>query len=201
MIRDSMYFSYAGKKSSDFGIINVTIGDNMMLEEPLASSREILEESIKGSTRPYFQGMKKSPLRFSVSFAFEDRFNTAKIREVARWLTEHDYYQPLYFTNDLGKEPEKIYYALVIDEPTLIHNGLQHGYITISFRCDSPYAYSPPISSRVYEWKDAPYSLKIDDFSTHTLERTTIDNSGDLILQAYAPRWSDIPAGTRWKDL
>ncbi|SYX84444.1 distal tail protein Dit [Paenibacillus alvei] len=197
MIRDSMYFSYAGKKSSDFGIINVTIGDNMMLEEPLASSREILEESIKGSTRPYFQGMKKSPLRFSVSFAFEDTWDTNKIREVARWLTEQDYYKELYFSSD----PERIFYAIVVDEPILVHNSLSQGYMNMTFRCDSPYSYSPTYLSPVYEWRDSIIDSTMTDFSKGTKKALKVQANGSLVLDSTIPKWNDYLPGTKWSDI
>ncbi|EPY05357.1 phage-like protein [Paenibacillus alvei TS-15] len=197
MIRDSMYFSYAGKKSSDFGIINVTIGDNMMLEEPLASSREILEESIKGSTRPYFQGMKKSPFRFSVSFAFEDTWDTDKIREVARWLTEQDYYKELYFSSD----PERIFYAIVVDEPTLVHNSLSQGYMNLTFRCDSPYSYSPTYLSPVYEWRESLIDSTMTDFSKGTKKALKVQANGSLVLDSTIPKWSDYLPGTKWSDI
>ncbi|AZK47117.1 distal tail protein Dit [Paenibacillus lentus] len=200
-VRDSLYFSYAGRVSAEFGILNVSLSGDGMSEEPLAASREIHEVSIKGRDQPYFQGIEKDPLRFNVSFAFQERFNTQKLREVARWLTEHEYYQPLFFTNDLGVEPEKIYYALVVDEPALVHNSLQQGYITLTFRCDSPYAYSPRILSKKYDWADQPFTNRINHFSNNTHERTGVDPAGHLVLTPSRTTWADIPSGTRWTDL
>ena len=75
-----MYFSYAGKKSVDFGIINVNISSGMQ-EEPLVASRSIEEVSIRGRDRPYFQDIKKEPLQFKVSFAFEDVWDTQKFEK------------------------------------------------------------------------------------------------------------------------
>lgn len=199
-IRDSLYFSYAGIKSIDYGIVNVNL-DSGMQEEVFAPSRGINEVTVKGRDQPYFQNTKKDPLKFSASFAFEDRFNTQKLREVTRWLTEHDYYQPLFFVNDLGVEPEKIYYALVVDEPTLIHNGLQQGYIRLTFRCDSPYAYSPLILTKKYDWTDQPYRNQIVSFKNHSNERTSADKDGKVILDPERPRWSSFLPGTRWMDL
>jgi len=198
-IRNSLFFSYDGKKSVDFGIINVNLSPGM-LEETLAASRELREQTVRGRDKPYFEGIKKEPLRIDVSFAFEDRFNTARLREITRWLTEHSYYRPLYFTNDLGREPEKIYYAVVVDSPTLIHNGLQQGYVKLSFRCDSPYAYSPPIQSKVYDWVDSPFFRQVNDFSTNHHERTITDSRGSIILNPFRPRWIDDPLGTTWLD-
>lgn len=164
-----------------------------MLEEAFVASREIQEESIKGKARPYFQGTRKSPMKFNVSFAFEESWNTQKIREVARWLTEHDYYQPLYFSNEIGRNPEKIYYALVVDEPTLIHNSLKQGYITLTFRCDSPYAYSPQLTSREYRWNQEPINVPIKDFSTGSSKTLIVDSDGHLSLNPNHSKLIDMP--------
>ncbi|MFF2834244.1 phage tail domain-containing protein [Cellulosimicrobium cellulans] len=198
-IRDSLFFSFDGKKSADYGIFNVNLNSGMQ-EESLAATRELREQTVRGRDKPYFEDIAKQPLKFDVSFAFEDRFNTVKLREVTRWLTEHSYYRPLYFTNEIGKEPEKIYYAVVVDSPTLIHNSLQQGYVKLSFRCDSPYAYSPPIKSKDYDWIDSPYTRSINNFSPNQQERTVIDPSGKIILNPFRPRWMDDPPGTTWLD-
>ncbi|WP_431785774.1 phage tail domain-containing protein [Paenibacillus lactis] len=194
-----MYFSYDGKKSADFGIFNVNLNSGMQ-EESLAATRDLREQTVRGRDKPYFEEITKQPLKFDVSFAFEDRFNTAKLREVTRWLTEHDYYRPLYFTNDLGKEPEKIYYAIVVDSPTLVHNSLQQGYVKLSFRCDSPYAYSPTIQTKIYDWVDSPYSRQVNDFNTNQHERTVLNTGGNIVLNPHRPRWIDDPPGMTWLD-
>lgn len=199
-IRDSYYFSYAGIVSETFGIYNVNINDGMQ-EEPLAASREINTVSIKGRDRPYFQNIKKDPLKFSVSFAFEDRYDTQKIREVTRWLTEQDYYQELFFTNDLGRNPEKIYYALVVDDPTLIHNCLKQGYVKLTFECDSPYAYSPIMTSRLYEWDQETYSSQISDFSQGDKISLIADIDGGIILNPHRTKLSDFPYDIKLTDL
>lgn len=199
-IRDALYFSYAGQKSVDYGIINVNLSSGM-LEENFVPSRSIVEEKIKGRDQPYFMRTEVEPLQFSVSFAFEESWDSDKIREVARWLTQHDYYQELTFTTEEGVNPERIFYALVVDEATLIHNGLRQGYITLTFRCDSPYAYSPVMTTRTYEWKDRIYEWK-PAFQTGINSKSVIVNSeGHLTLNTNRPKWSDYPKYTTWIEL
>lgn len=199
-IRDSLYFSYAGKKSVDFGIINVNVSSGMQ-EEPLGASRSIQEVSIRGRDRPYFQDIKKEPLQFKVSLAFEDVWDTQKIREVARWLTDHDYYQEFYFTNEIGRDPEKIYYALFVDDPILVHNGLKQGYITLTVRCDSATAYSPTMTSRLYQWDDRTITQKVTDFSLGEKKSIVLDSNGYLALNPHRPRWIDYPSPMKWYEL
>ncbi|MGY5342933.1 phage tail domain-containing protein [Paenibacillus glucanolyticus] len=199
-IRDALYFSYAGKKSVDYGIINVTMSSGMY-EESLAPSRSIQEVSIKGRDRPYFQGTKKDPLKFNVSFAFEDTWDTQKIREVTRWLTEQEYYQELYFTNDLGRDPERIFYALFVDDPVLVHNGIREGYVNLTVRCDSPYSYSPIFTSRLYKWDQHKYHLNVNNFNTGDKASTIVDIDDQLILKPHRTKWSDYASSMQWSDL
>lgn len=199
-IRDALYFSYAGQKSVDFGIINVSLGSGMM-EEEFVPSRSIVEEKIKGRDQPYFIRTEVEPLQFSISFAFEESWDTDKIREVARWLTQHDYYQELYFTTEDGINPERIFYALVVDDATLVHNGLKQGYITLTFRCDSPYAYSPVMTTRKYEWKDQIYNWKPDFQAATEFKSVIINPESHLTLDTHRPKWSDFPKATKWIDM
>ncbi|RRJ66404.1 phage tail protein [Paenibacillus oralis] len=199
-IRDSLYFSYAGIVSEKFGVINVNVNSGMQ-EEALAASREANLLAAKGRDRPYLQSVTKSPLKFNVSFAFEDYYDTQKLREVARWLTEHDYYQELYFTNEIGRSPERIFYAIVVDDPTLVHNCLSQGYVSLTFLCDSPYSYSPVMTSRLYQWEQSAYSNTSNDFRQGDKKSLVVDADGSLILNPQRIKWSDFPYSTKWADL
>ncbi|OMD71229.1 MULTISPECIES: phage tail domain-containing protein [Paenibacillus] len=199
-IRDSLFFSFAGKESVDYGIYNVNMESGMQ-EEIFAPSAEIIEETTRGRDKPYFQGLKREPLKFSVNFAFKDTWDTQKIREVAQWLTSHEYYKELYFTNEIGNSPERIFYALVVEDPTLIHNCLKQGYIKLTFRCDSPYSYTPITTSREYIWEKSSESVGITDFSQGDMKSLIVNSSGHLTLNPIKPKWSDYPKGTKWSDL
>lgn len=141
-IRSSEYFSYAGINSKDLGIINVNITQGL-LEEPFLANREIIEESIPGRIKPYFKHLQYQPLEFTISGFFEEVLDETHLREIARWLHQ-DYYQPLWFSDN----PERIFYAMYVDDSTLVHNG-QQGYFTLKFRCDSPYSYSTVYTTEI----------------------------------------------------
>lgn len=166
-MREGLNFYYRGKYSLDMGLINVVVDSSSMLEEPFLAEREIQEIEVRGNDKPYFQGIKRSPLSFSLSFSFVDTYDEQKIREVARWLSP-DYYEPFY-TDD---NPNRIFYCMPVEESTLIHNGLKQGYVNLTMRCDSPYSYSPIHISPEY------------DFSNNTPGGTpfTFDNLGDVKL-------------------
>jgi predicted phage tail component-like protein len=196
-IRSSEHFIYANVQSVNFGIINVNIGGGGMQEEPFVANRELKEVRIRGNDKPYFQNIQRQPLQFNVSFAFEDRWDEQKIREVARWLTNHEYYQPLIFSDS----PEKIYYAIVIDDSTLIHNSLSQGYINLTFRCDSPYVYSPQSISNLYDWNEVPYTFDDADMSQGTSSNLVLDINGDLILDPVKTKWVNLLTTLTWNEV
>lgn len=164
-IRESEYFVYDNVKSSEFGIINVNVSSGL-LEEPFSANREIIEEIIPGNSSPYLYEVREHPLIFNVEFAFKDIWDFDKIRAVGRWLLK-PYYKELYFSSNIDKR----YYAMVVDDATLVHNCLKQGYVKLVFRCNSSYTYSP-----VYE--------KIFDLSSIATPTTIqLQNLGDNILK------------------
>jgi predicted phage tail component-like protein len=167
-IKDSLDFNYAGISSRDMGVVNVNLNKGL-LEEQFIANRTIREVSVRGNDRPYFQEIEQEPLQFELSFFFTDGFDSDRVREVARWLGAQSYYQPLYFEND----PERIFYCLVVESPRIIHNALQQGYVTLTFRCDSPYSYSPVYESSTF------------DYSNNTINGTdyVFENQGDLPIK------------------
>lgn len=145
MIRESEYFIFNNRKSTDFNIRNVSISSGLY-EEPLFASRSIKEVKIRKRHKPYFIGIEKEPLSFQLSFYFDKGWDESSLQEVTKWLSV-DYYKPLIFNANL----ERVYYAIPTDSPSLIHNGLKEGYITINMRCDSPYSYSPEKATPWYD--------------------------------------------------
>lgn len=161
MIRESVFFTFANRKSSDFGIYNVTTQTGLY-EESFMGNRSIKEFTIRGRENPYFQEVIKDPKSFQLNFAFQDTWNDELINEVARWL-DVDFYQPLTFS----EEQEKVYYVMPVNDSSLIHNGLKQGYISLTMRCDSPYSYS---HTKVTPWYDC---------SKSDITMIEISNNGD----------------------
>lgn len=123
-----------------------------MQEEAFVSERSIVEKQIRGRSKPYFQDIIYEPLKFSVSFAFEDTWDDEKIRFVARWLGNQEYYKPMYFTDNI----HRWYYCIAVENSSLIHNCLKEGYITLNFRCNDAYTYTPVQETDVYDYSDNP---------------------------------------------
>jgi predicted phage tail component-like protein len=166
-IMESIYFSYDGEYSVNYGIYNVSVS-NGMYEEQFLSRRSILETRIKGNDKPYFGGIEYEPLVLKLTFAFENTWDDDLIRKVARWLNQ-SYYKPLFFSDNI----DRIFYCIATDDISLIHNGLKQGYVTLTMRCDSPYAYSRTILD---SWSD--YSANTVDGIAHEF-----NNMGDVNIK------------------
>ena len=173
MIRDSLYFKYAGEDSRTYGLLNVNLSRGL-LQEPFTARGNIIEEKVKGRERPYFKRVEKDPLSFSINFAFEETWDEDKIRSIARWLTLHEIYQPLQFIHEDYDEYDdyavesRIFYALVVEDTHVVHNALKQGYITLTFRCDSWWSYLPTVT--------------IDEATIVTNGSVILPNDGDLKL-------------------
>lgn len=150
MIRESIHFWFNGRKSTDFNIQNVSIGGGAY-EESMSSGKTIIEDYPNQAQMPYFHGVQKEPKQFEVSFYFEKTWNKNLIDEIIRWLNV-DEYKKLYFEADI----DRVFYAMPISDLSLIHNGLEDGYVNITFRCDSPYSFSHELFTPILEMKKIP---------------------------------------------
>ena len=144
-IKEKVYFNFDGKSSRDFNVFHVNF-DSGMLEEIFVANREIIETKVRGNNKPHFIGIESKPLEFSLNLAFDGYYTDQLIDNVINWLFV-DYYKPLYFE---GAE-NKIFYCMPVDDSSIIHNGLNQGYIQLQMRCDSSYVYSPVFLSEKYD--------------------------------------------------
>jgi phage-related protein len=166
LIRESLSFVYNGRSSNEFGIYSVNINSGMQ-EEHFLPSRTIREQKVRGRDEPYFMGIDHDPLQFDLTFAFQDVLTIDKAREVARWLSV-PYYAPMVFEAN----PDTNYYCMPVSDSKWVHNCVGQGYITLTFRCNSPWSYSSVFQSRLI------------DCSTNTSSGTpyTFANDGNLPL-------------------
>ena len=157
-IKDKLYFKYAGVDSRSFGLISVVL-DSGMFEETYVASREVEETRIPNRIKPFFRKFNEEKLTFELVLAFEKQFTDTDLKNIQKWLFQ-DYYQPLVFEN----HQNKIFNCVAVGDSSIVHNGLQEGYITVTMECDGP---------RVY---GEPHHLT---FSKGTRPTFTIENDGD----------------------
>ncbi|MCE5220060.1 MAG: hypothetical protein LLF98_02030 [Clostridium sp.] len=143
MIKDSLYFIYDGIKSEDQGLWNVNI-DSGMLEETFIANRSI--EKIKSyNNKFYFKKINYEPIIILVSFAFKEEFTNSSLDEVKDWLCQ-SYYKPLQFSENL----DRIYYAMITESSDIVHNGLNQGYLKLTFETNAYHGFSPVYQSPLY---------------------------------------------------
>jgi len=141
IIKESLDFSYNSQLASTFGIINCHI-DSGLYEDEFIGEQKILETTIKNRTKPYFQGIERSPKTIKITAAFLEAWDEDKMDDVINWLFDVDYYVPLIF----DELPNRIFYVLPVGSISLFHNGLSQGYFNLELRCDDYYSYSPVYS-------------------------------------------------------
>lgn len=158
MIKESLYFNYAGIDSDEFGITNVTISTGLY-EEPFMSSRSINEHKVRGRDKPYFQEVNREPNSLSLTFYPEGNWTEERLNEIARWL-DVDFYEPLKFS----AMPDRVFYAMCVDSGNMHHNGME-GYITLTMRLDSPNSYSQEIVTSWYDLStESPSIIEIENY-------------------------------------
>jgi phage-related protein len=165
-MKENLEFFFNNELSTNLGIININLGGSLY-EERLFGTRTIIEEAIRGRTKPYFQAMEQKPFQFDLAFAFLNDFDYAKIRQINRWLNV-DYYKEFYFLN----EPDYRLFVMPIGDSYLTHTGTNQGYIRLTMQTNDAYAYSQEILSEDY------------DLSSNPLDGTIVllDNNGDIVL-------------------
>lgn len=140
---ESLFFIFDGKKSSDMGLYSVRIGGDSFVRMPIVGSTSIDEEQTKKRLMPNFYGVTREPIQFTLQFALADKhiqpkdWSPQKIYEIAKWLI-HDTYKEFQTADDLGKR----YYAICVDDTDLYVTNSK-GYIELTFRTNSPFAWSP----------------------------------------------------------
>lgn len=139
MIGESEHFHFAGRKSTDFGIYNVSV-TNGLHEELVVASKSIEEVYIPGREEPYFIDVNEEPKTIQLRFSFLEKWNDKLIDETIRWLNVSTY-SPLYFEGDI----DRVFYVIPIDGIQKMHNGLKDGYLELNMRCNSSKSYSHEI--------------------------------------------------------
>lgn len=165
-IMQSLHFVFDEVRSRDLGIVNVHVSSSDMYSETLTGKRSITEVKSRNRTKPFFLNVDYEPIDFTISMAFLNGFSDDDIRRVGRIFVS-DQYKELFFEEN----PFKRFFVIAIDTPTLSHNGLGQGYLTIHFRNIDSFAYSPVYTSKVY------------DFSQTNSGTILLENNGDWIVK------------------
>lgn len=159
---DSCNINFNGTWSQDVGVTNVRIDDKGMNENYFLPNRQIKEFTVNNNNVPYYSGVSYDIPDFNLTLFFQDGVDDELSREVKRWLLV-DNYSPLYFE---GKE-DRIYFVIAHNFGNISYtyiNGKYYAYFTVTFRMDSPYAYSPIYDTKYMMFKGADSYF---DFENH----------------------------------
>ena len=165
----SEHFIFNGIKSADMGqyLVRMQSGG---VSSPFFGGQDIEEDRMKGKLTPYHFGTELNPIEFTIEISpLDEDWTPQKRNEVGRWLI-HDTYKPFQTADDLGK----YYYCIVTEMPDFELYG-NKGFIPITFRTNSAYAWS---------------STYISDFDLTNNETTTIIELHNLsnINKNYKPK-------------
>lgn len=155
-MRHSMNFNFDGISSRDMGISKINRSGSLF-DDQLVSEKIIIEEKIEGRDSPYFYGVEYSPISFPLSIYFDENLSNEKTREVLRWLNQ-DTYKPFYMED----APERIWYVMIINDISSIHNGIRSGYMELELRTDSSRTKTPYVLSDVYRLRGNANGTIID---------------------------------------
>jgi len=167
--------------SQDMGVLNCSISSGLY-EEPFIGTKNIIQETIRGRSQPYFMGVETESKEFDLTLALPENFTTEQLREIARWL-ETGFFVPLVFSDD----PEKIYYCMLQSDSQIHHTG-NNGYLTVSMLCNSQYSYSPVYSSSQYDLSSNPTTgqeiilTNNGDVDCHLLTTIQVINGGSFSI-------------------
>jgi phage-related protein len=176
-MRESLEFFFNNQSSSNFGIVNINL-EGGLITERLFASRELLEEQLRGKTKPYFLSVEQKPFEFQMAFAFLNSFDNTKMREISRWLNV-SYYKEFYFMDN----PQFRFFVMPVVDSMITHNGMNQGYVTLTMRSNDAYSYSQEILTENYDLSLSPPEGTL----------ITIDNDGDIPigLEMWITKYND----------
>jgi phage-related protein len=165
---ESEHFIFDNINSEDMGLYIVRI-ESGFVETPYWGGQDILEEKIPKRDTPYFYGVDRQPIEFTIQFSLlDEEFTPQRRKEIARWLL-HDNYKSFQTCDDLGK----IYYVICTN-PTSLFLANTKGYFEIVFRVNSFSAFTP---------------IYIQDFDLSNNTTTVIQMSNlSNIVRKYYPK-------------
>lgn len=134
---ESLYFFYDGIDSSDMGVIKVN-SDGGLFEETFVAPKIVNTQRIRGRDKSYLLSVDREPLTFPLEIWFEQGLSSEKVDEIAYWIDQNNFKEMWFESN-----PERRVYAMIEGESSLIHNGIQEGYVRLNFITNSPYVYTP----------------------------------------------------------
>jgi len=164
---ESTDFIFNNIESKNMGVYIVNLKSGMV-ESPFLPKSTISEKITKNNYKPYFQKITRAPLEFKITISpLAEKWTPTLKQNIGKWLST-DFYKEFQTYDDLNK----YYYAICTDVSDLTTTD-ERGYIDLTFRTNSPYAYT--------ERKSV-----ITDLSTNTgTTNIIVDNKSNIGINYY----------------
>ncbi len=144
MFRDT-YFTFDGVSSEMMEVIACRI-DTGMAERQYGLNRSIITEKNINNPLTYDFGYETERLkgeltimRYSCNDSNNHSLDAKKLSHLSRWLYQDDF-KPL-ISNE---NPDIVYYVKFTDQHQIAAGADSNGYITLSFECNAPWAWTKP---------------------------------------------------------
>lgn len=119
------------------------VGHSGFIETPYWGGTEIHEEKSKKRLTPYFYGVEREPIEFTVQFFLVDenmmpkKWTPQERYRIAKWLV-HDTYKEFQTSDNLG-----VRHYVICTNPVNLNLIETEGYIELTFRSNNPFGFSP----------------------------------------------------------
>ena len=162
----SSYFTFDNIKSSDMGVVLITLDDSNLIQHGLSFSEEPLFDFAINSKEAYYYGSKISePEAIELHISLVDEVDnpmkwTIKDRiRVFDWLVKEDFCP---FTTE--DEPDIVYYLKCVGIKKEFSPNLE-GVITLTMQPSSQYAYTPILKQSHCNYDGEPYVMEVSNIS------------------------------------
>ena len=185
---ESQFFIYDGIKSSDMDLHIMRIDHSGFIETPYTGSVDIKQEKVAKKHTPYFFGVERDNIEFTVQLVLMDKYNqprkwsSQERYKIAKWLF-HDEYKEFISSDDIGKR----YFCIATSDSNLNLINTQ-GFLEVTFTCNAPYGFSP-----VYV-----ESFDLTGNTTSTI--IEIENKSNILTRYYPKLEIEYPSMTGFAD-
>lgn len=153
-------FTYDGQKASSFGLKLVRMNSSLFIEDQIAGPATLEETELPYDFKTHIYRVKRDPLEFRVQLALADRHGIAiewtaeRKRAIFGWIFQNRFKELIF-----DDEPEVCYYAMASSE-LMFYSTEGKGYIELTLKTNSPYAWVLPQKVIIKGKADAPTVVK-----------------------------------------
>lgn len=140
----ALWIEFDGVSSEEYNICQVNFDNSLMTTEAVIPSRTINVNQRQNSSTSDFYSVTNSELEISLDLYIDGEITLDIKNSIIQWLNKNTYKKLRFETL-----PDNYYYVMAT-KIDLTHNRLGKGYFSVSFICNSPFAYTNTLASDHY---------------------------------------------------